>query len=67
VSGLIATIGHATREQAAGISQVSAAVSDLDKTTQQNAALVQRSAGASDSLEKQATQLVQAVSVFRLG
>ncbi|SEL52786.1 methyl-accepting chemotaxis sensory transducer with Pas/Pac sensor [Roseateles sp. YR242] len=67
VNGLISTIGHATREQAAGISQVNAAVSDLDKTTQQNAALVQRSVGASDSLEKQATQLVQAVSVFRLG
>ncbi|WAC73687.1 methyl-accepting chemotaxis protein [Roseateles sp. SL47] len=67
VSGLIANIGHATREQASGIAQVSAAVSDLDKNTQQNAALVQQSAGASDSLEKQATQLVQAVSVFRLG
>ena len=66
VSALISTIGNATREQATGIAQVSQAVSELDRTTQQNAALVQRSAGASDSLEKQATQLVQAVAVFRM-
>jgi aerotaxis receptor len=66
VSALIGSIGSATRDQATGIAQVSQAVTQLDRTTQENSALVLRSASASDSLEKQATQLVQAVAVFRL-
>jgi methyl-accepting chemotaxis protein len=38
----------------------------MDQATQQNAALVEESAAAADSLKQQAEQLVQAVSVFRL-
>lgn len=65
VSDLIAEISSATIEQSSGITQVSQAVSDLDHITQQNAALVEQSAAASESLKQQATRLVEALSVFR--
>ena len=38
----------------------------MDQSTQQNAALVEQSAAAADSLRRQAQKLVEAVSVFRL-
>ena len=66
VSDLIAEIGAATAEQTQGIGQVSDAVGQLDQVTQQNAALVEESAAAADSLNHQATRLVEAVSVFKL-
>jgi hypothetical protein len=47
------------------VTQIGQAVGQLDQTTQQNAALVEESAAAAQSLEHQAHQLVQAVSVFR--
>ncbi|WP_349744453.1 methyl-accepting chemotaxis protein [Roseateles cavernae] len=65
VSDLIAEISKATTEQSAGISQVGQAVSHLDEITQQNAALVEQGAAASQSLEQQTARLVEAVSVFR--
>ena len=65
VSDLIAEIGAATAEQSGGITQVGSAVSNLDHITQQNAALVEQSAAAAESLKVQATRLVEAVSVFR--
>jgi methyl-accepting chemotaxis protein len=39
----------------------------MDQVTQQNAALVEQSAAAADSLRQQAAQLVNAVSVFNVG
>jgi len=39
----------------------------MDQVTQQNAALVEQSAAAAESLKVQAQQLSQAVSVFKLG
>ncbi|MDP1205636.1 hypothetical protein Q6273_27350, partial [Klebsiella pneumoniae] len=63
---LISDIGAATQEQSQGVTQVSDAVQQLDQVTQQNASLVEESAAAADSLNKQAAQLVQLVSVFRL-
>ena len=63
---LIAEIGAATREQTSGIGQVNQAVTQLDQATQQNAALVEESAAAADSLRGQAARLVQAVSAFKL-
>ncbi|GKS92479.1 methyl-accepting chemotaxis protein [Acidovorax sp. SUPP2539] len=66
VADLIGEIGAATREQEQGISQVSDAVNQLDQVTQQNAALVEESAAAADSLNHQATRLVEIVSVFQL-
>lgn len=67
VSDLIGQISTATTEQGRGISQVGDAVTQLDQVTQQNAALVEESAAAAESLNQQAAHLVEAVSVFRLG
>ncbi len=66
VSDLMGEIDAATNEQSRGISQVGNAVGQLDQVTQQNAALVEESAAAADSLRSQADRLVQSVAVFRL-
>jgi methyl-accepting chemotaxis protein-1 (serine sensor receptor) len=66
VDGLIAEISAASLEQSQGIDQVGDAVSQLDQVTQQNAALVEESAAAAESLRQQAARLAQVVSVFRL-
>ncbi len=67
VADLIAEISSSGVEQTAGIGQVSDAVNQLDQVTQQNAALVEESAAAADSLKQQATRLAELVSTFRLG
>jgi methyl-accepting chemotaxis protein len=67
VNVIIGEIRTAATEQADGIGQVNAAVSQLDQTTQQNAALVEETAAAADSLKEQGVRLLDAVSVFRLG
>jgi methyl-accepting chemotaxis protein len=66
VRQLIADINSATNQQADGIGQINEAVTQLDRATQQNAALVEESAAAASSLQQQAEQLVQAVAAFRL-
>ena len=66
VNDLIGEISSATSEQTQGISQVGDAVNQLDQVTQQNAALVEESSAAAESLSQQAAKLVEAVSVFRL-
>ena len=66
VSGIMNEISSASEEQSRGIDQIGKAVTELDSTTQQNAALVQESSAASLSLEQQAEQLAQLVSVFKL-
>ncbi|HJV67598.1 methyl-accepting chemotaxis protein [Ideonella sp.] len=66
VSTLVGQISTAAHEQTRGIEQVNTAVTQLDQVTQQNAALVEESAAASDSLREQAGRLVDAVRVFRL-
>jgi methyl-accepting chemotaxis protein len=66
VTAVVAEISSASGEQARGISQVGEAVGQMDRTTQQNSALVEESAAAADSLRGQAAQLVQAVAAFRL-
>jgi hypothetical protein len=48
------------------VSQVGEAVGQMDQVTQQNAALVEESAAAAESLKMQALQLVQAVAAFKL-
>ena len=65
VSQLINEIATATTEQSSGIAQANAAVSQLDKATQQNAALVEESTAASESLRQLALEMSEAVSVFR--
>jgi hypothetical protein len=66
VSDLIGEITSSTLEQSNGIGQVNQAVTQLDQMTQQNAALVEQSAAAAQSLRDQADTLAQAVSVFKL-
>lgn len=66
VSELIAQIAHATREQDVGIGQVNKAVAQLDSMTQQNAALVEQSAAAADSLRQHAGKLASTAAAFRL-
>lgn len=67
VSDIISEITSASVEQNAGIGQISQAVSEMDHTTQQNAALVEESAAAAESLRGEAQQLVEAMAVFNLG
>ena len=67
VSDLISEITAASSEQSQGIAQIDVAMEQLDKVTQQNAALVEQSAAAADSLNQQAQRLAGVVSVFRLG
>ncbi|WP_318011354.1 methyl-accepting chemotaxis protein [Brenneria tiliae] len=66
VNDLMGEIASASDEQSRGISQIGQAVTEMDGVTQQNAALVQESAAAAASLEDQARQLNEAVSVFQL-
>ncbi len=66
VAHMIGEISTASSEQSNGIGQVNTAVSQLDQMTQQNAALVEESSAASESLKDQAARLTQLVSVFRL-
>ncbi|NML18779.1 methyl-accepting chemotaxis protein [Azohydromonas caseinilytica] len=64
VSSLIGELSAATAQLHGGISGINLAVSHLDQVTQQNAALVEQSAGASDSLSRQTARLEQAVAAF---
>ena len=66
VTDIMGEITSASREQAAGITQVNQTVTQMDETTQQNAALVEEATAAARSMEEQAAQLVDAVAVFRL-
>jgi methyl-accepting chemotaxis protein len=66
VSDLIQVISHASVEQSEGIGQVNQAVGLLDRSTQQNAALVEQSAAAAESLRQQAQGLTEAVGMFKL-
>jgi methyl-accepting chemotaxis protein len=66
VTLLMGEISASTQEQTQGIAAVSAAVAQIDNMTQQNAALVEESAAAAQSLSEQATRLNQVVGVFRL-
>jgi methyl-accepting chemotaxis protein len=67
VTDIIGEISAAASEQSQGIGQVNGAVVQLDQMTQQNAALVEQSAAAAESLKEQATRLASVVSGFRLG
>ena len=66
VTDIMGEISSASLEQATGVGQVNEAVTQMDQATQQNAALVEESAAAAESLRTQARQLVQAVAVFSL-
>ncbi len=69
VSGTIKAIAEATVEQSAGLEQVNQSVTQMDTATQHNAALVEESSAAAESLKQQAQAqaLKLAVSMFKLG
>ena len=66
VGDIIGEITAAASEQSAGIGQVNQSVAEIDRMTQQNAALVEESAAAAESLREQAARLSQVVQQFRL-
>ncbi len=67
VSDIIGAISSTAAEQSTGIAQISQSVGSLDQMTQQNAALVEQSAAAAESLKEQAARLHQVLGGFRLG
>jgi methyl-accepting chemotaxis protein len=66
VADLIKEISAATQEQSHGIGEVNQAVTHLDQSTQQNAALVEQAAAATHALRDQSDRLTQTVRVFRV-
>lgn len=66
VSDLIKDISNAGKEQTAGIGQINDAIIQIDNVTQQNAALVEEAAAASQSLKEQATNLTNVISIFKV-
>jgi hypothetical protein len=64
VTDIISEIADASAEQTTGIDQVNHAIAAMDQSTQQNAALVQQSAAAADSMREQAGNLVTMVGSF---
>ncbi|MBL8669602.1 MAG: PAS domain S-box protein [Alphaproteobacteria bacterium] len=66
VADIVAEIAAASAEQSSGVEQVNTAVSQMDEMTQKNAALVEESAAASQSMTQQAEQLTQTIEFFRI-
>ncbi|SFU79543.1 Methyl-accepting chemotaxis protein [Pseudoduganella namucuonensis] len=66
ITAIMSEIVLAAQEQSAGIEQVNQAITQIDEMTQQNAALVEQAAAASESLKRQAGALSEAVGVFTL-
>ncbi|NJC36678.1 methyl-accepting chemotaxis protein-1 (serine sensor receptor) [Xanthomonas arboricola] len=66
VTDIMGEISAASQEQSAGIEQVNITVTQMDETTQQNAALVEEATAAARSMEEQAVQLTGAVAVFKI-
>ncbi|MES1162699.1 MAG: methyl-accepting chemotaxis protein, partial [Rhizobacter sp.] len=66
VSDIIGEITAASGEQSQGISEINGAVAQLDQMTQQNAALVEESTAAAESLKEQAVRLAEVVGTFKL-
>ncbi|WP_416203952.1 methyl-accepting chemotaxis protein [Xanthomonas euvesicatoria] len=66
VTDIMGEISAASQEQSAGIEQVNLTVTQMDETTQQNAALVEEATAAARSMEEQAGELTQAVSIFKI-
>ncbi|MBB3832740.1 methyl-accepting chemotaxis protein-1 (serine sensor receptor) [Xanthomonas arboricola] len=65
VTDIMGEISAASQEQSSGIEQVNQTVTQMDETTQQNAALVEEATAAARALEEQAVGLTEAVAVFK--
>ena len=67
VTDIVAEIAAASREQSSGIEQVNKAVMQMDDTTQQNAALVEQAAAASQAIVEQAQTLSEMIARYQVG
>ncbi|MDT9002084.1 methyl-accepting chemotaxis protein [Paucibacter sp. APW11] len=66
MTDIMGEITSASAAQTAGIERVTQTINDMDRSTQQNAALVEQAAAAADSMKTQADSLEQVVSLFTL-
>ncbi|MBL0087455.1 MAG: hypothetical protein IPP44_12405 [Ideonella sp.] len=66
VNQLLGGIATGAKEQAAGVQQIGAAVTELDRMTQQNAAMVEQTAAAANAMQDEARTLQNDVARFRL-
>ena len=66
IAGLVQEIAEAAEEQSTGLKEVNTAVNQMDQTTQQNAAMVEESTAASQSLAHEAEALASRVQMFRI-
>jgi methyl-accepting chemotaxis protein len=67
VTDIMGEITSASQEQTMGIEQINMAIAQMDEVTQQNAALVEEAAAASQSMQEQATELAAVVGFFKTG
>ena len=67
VTDIMGEITSATHEQTLGIEQINMAIAQMDEVTQQNAALVEEAAAASQSMQEQAGELAHVVGFFKTG
>ncbi len=67
IEQLVRDISASAAEQATGLSQVNTAINQMDKVTQQNAAMVEESTAAAHSLKSEGANLADMVSKFRIG
>ncbi|MGK5051875.1 methyl-accepting chemotaxis protein [Janthinobacterium sp. RB2P8] len=66
VTDIVSEISAASAEQSTGIDEINRAITQMDEVTQQNAALVEEAAAASQSLQEQAGKLASVVGAFKL-
>jgi methyl-accepting chemotaxis protein len=66
VNSIVSEISAASREQSVGIDEINRAVTQIDQTTQQNAALVEQAAAAAQSMQSQTVALASVVGTFKL-
>jgi methyl-accepting chemotaxis protein len=67
LAGLVRDIAASAHDQSAGLGQVNDSVAEMDKVTQQNAAMVEQTSAASRGLAAEATGLARLVGAFRIG
>jgi len=66
IARLVTEIAASAREQSSALGQVNTAINQMDHTTQQNAAMVEESTAASHTLSRQARDLSQLISAFKV-
>ena len=66
INGIIGNIASGAQEQLAGLQQVNTAVNDMDRVTQQNAAMVEETTAASHALAEDTAQVVALIGQFRI-